>query len=150
MSQHGPSRAVDHLTCWGDHRLNLRRVDAKSLEVACGNALSPLEVAKIISVRNDVLAGKIRPPSQLNSTGFATAQKPMDPVLLILQSAGIKPKAGNSAANSGSASPLPPFTMESTCHSLWIVAHHKLHVRYDLSVVDRSDKERTRGFSYFQ
>ena len=142
LQMRGMDRAIDHLTCWGDRRINLRRTDAKSLEIVAGKGMSPVEIAKLISVRDQFLAGKLKPPAKLNAgIGQSTADKPMDPVSMILLAAGMK-----SGGNVG----MPSFTMESKCHSLWIITHNNLRVRYDLSVIDASDKDRTRSFLLFQ
>ena len=62
----------------------------------------------------------------------------IDPVAMIINAAGL---------NARSRAGLPSFTMESSCHSLWIVSRNKLRARYELIVIDQSDKERPHSFS---
>lgn len=127
------------LTCWGDGRINIQRAGADAISLAAP-ALLQADIQRLIKTR----AQKMKPqggaavatlgsnlPGSNLAAKLSASNLPQtgDALHQILDSAGVDP-----ARASG-------LTLESHCHSLWIITDDGRRVWYDLAVRDDSDPD---------
>ena len=123
----GTPSAATLLTCWGTGQYNIRRISPEALTLAVPD-LSGVDVSRLIASRNASF--------QPRGMGLAAGAGPL---AQILSGAGLGPAGAKVPA---------PFTVSSTCHSLWIVARGPAGARYYLDVLDETDAEHPRNFSF--
>jgi hypothetical protein len=132
LGRDGSANVADILTCWSGGQVNLRRVSPAALKLASGVNLSGIDQGRLLTTRNLLLQGKRIPPPK------AGPIEP-DPVAALISSAGVDPKG---------VAALPPFTLQSTCHSLWIISHDSRRTWYDLFIVDTTDRNHPRSLRF--
>ncbi|HEV8290470.1 MAG TPA: hypothetical protein VGP94_01040 [Tepidisphaeraceae bacterium] len=119
---------ADLLTLWTDGQLNIRRCSPASLSLLNGSALTQLDVRRLIEAR-DTLYSKNPPPP---STPF-----PADPIRRLLTQTQIPPNKANLH-----------LTTTSKSHSLWIIVRDPRRQWYSLEVLDQTDQDHPRSYSF--
>jgi hypothetical protein len=117
------------LTCWGDGRINARRASEAALRLALSPPWTDLDISRLIEARRAMFGPDAAPAAP------TPGGQPLDPVARLLQTAQIR---------SGGAG----ITLDSTCHSLWIVTRNERRQWYDLAVEDRSDPNEPRTWTF--
>jgi hypothetical protein len=118
----------DLLTCWGDGRINIARASAPAIALAAPRMLQT-DVQHLVQARSNRMTPQPKEASQ-SETGEAMHR--------VLFAAGVDPaRAGN-------------LTLNSTCHTLWIITDDGRRLWYDLAVRDESnpDQPQVRLFTW--
>ncbi|MDB5290920.1 MAG: hypothetical protein JWL69_2161 [Phycisphaerales bacterium] len=138
--RYGKRAATDLVTCWGSGQLNIRRARAEVLALSAGRGLSDMQISRLIRARDETFQNK-NATSRMSITGSPARPLsiPTDPLQRILGSAGLNPSAVSLAV---------PLTLSSKCHSLWVVSHDARRDSYYLTVLDETDPEHPRNFSF--
>lgn len=119
---------ADLLTLWSDGQLNIRRCSPTALALL-NPSLTQLDVRRLIESR-DTLFLKNPPPPPAQPL-------PADPIRRLLAQAQIAPQKTNLH-----------LTATSKSHSLWIIVRDQHRQWYSLAVLDQTDADRPRSYSF--
>lgn len=125
----------DLTTCWGGGALNLRRASEASLKLA-GPALTTGQVRKLLDARDAGFAAADAPALHPAPSSPNVPENPMEQTLKTA-GIGLRERRG-----------LAPLVAASACHSLWVVCHTKRRAWYDFTVLDSTDEQHPRTYSF--
>jgi len=118
------------LTLWTDGQLNIRRCSPASLSLLDGSLLTQLDIRRLIEARNSLYSKNPPPPP-------SATPLPADPIRRPLTLAQLPPNKSNLH-----------LTTTSKSHSLWIIVRDPTRQWYSLAVLDQSDADHPRSYSY--
>jgi hypothetical protein len=120
--------ASDLLTCWGDGRINIARASAAAIALGAPKLLQ-MDVQHLVQARTNRMNPQAGNSSE-NETGDAMHR--------VLFAAGVEPARASN------------LTLNTTCHSLWIITDDGRRLWYDLAVRDESnpDQPQVRLFTW--
>jgi len=120
---------ADLLTLWTDGQLNIRRCASSALALLDNSTLTQLDIRRLIEARDALYSKNPPPPS--------ATPLPADPIRRLLIQAQIPPTKSNLH-----------LTTSSKSHSLWIIVRDPRRQWYSLAVLDRSDEDHPRSYSF--
>jgi hypothetical protein len=131
--------AAANITCWGNGAINIMRAPEAALRLALGQALTKLEISRLVTQRDFITAlsrADRLPGAMLGPT--TPANNDPDPVNRLLNLARIGPEKRNRVS----------LTSHSSCFSLWIVMTDPHRSWSSLYVSDTSNPAATRAWSF--
>jgi type II secretory pathway component PulK len=123
-SRFGQVAPMETISCWGDGAVNVRRAPELVLNLALDPPWTRMEVGRLVQARRDMFEAN----GKRSITVTPAAPQPKDPLARLLQTAQIRWGAAG-------------LTLQSTCHSLWIVTRDGRREWYDLAVEDAPDPQ---------
>jgi hypothetical protein len=137
-SRGGVPAPTDLLTCWGGGAINVRRASEAALRLALSPPWTSADVARLLEARRAMFEAKTSDSSNLRPSPARPAPgaaRRRDPLARLLQDAQIR---------TGGAG----LTLESACHSLWIVTRDGRRQWYDLAVADAPKDQPRRVITF--
>jgi hypothetical protein len=120
---------ADLLTLWTDGQINIRRCSPASLSLFNSSLLTQLDIRRLIETRDTLYSKNPPPPS--------AQPLPADPIRRLLAQAQIPPNKANLH-----------LTTTSKSHSLWIIVRDPRRQWYSLEVLDQTDSDHPRSYSF--
>ncbi len=120
---------ADLLTLWTDGQLNIRRCSPSALALLNNSTLTQLDIRRLIEARDALYQKNPPPPS--------ATPLPTDPIRRLLTHAQIAPNKANLH-----------LTTTSKSHSLWIIVRDPARQWYSLAVLDQSEDDHPRSYSF--
>jgi len=117
------------LTLWTDGQLNIRRCSPSALGLLNNSTLTQLDIRRLIEARDTLFSKNPPPPS--------ATPLPADSIRRLLAQAQIAPNKANLH-----------LTTTSKSHSLWIIVRDSRRQWYSLAVLDQSDQDHPRSYSF--